>query len=144
MLYAGDSPSGVCAEAFYRGVYRMTWNPKMLRPLPGGHRRVLAWYDADDATPVCVLDDPQELIDHRLRPSSVITRDYTVTQAWALDIFAQGIFAGVSWWSYCDSRSTTVGLWDRTVIRSHGVEELTIAHPALAEAATIVGVRVRS
>jgi hypothetical protein len=144
VLYLGNSKSGVCAEVFYRGIYRLDWNAKMLRPLPSGRRRVLAWYDVGDAVPLCVLDDPGELIRQRLRPSTVITRDYGVTQRWALEIYRQRAFAGISWWSYCDSRWTTIGLWDRSVVTSHGIEELDIHHPALQEAATIVGVRIRS
>lgn len=142
MLYVGDSPSGVCAEVFYRGVYRLNWTPKMLRSLPSGYRRVLAWYDVDDSIRLCALDDPQELLCQGLRPSKVVTRDYSVTQAWALNIYRQQAFAGISWWSYCDSRWTTVGLWDRGVIRKHGTEELDIFHPALTEAARIIGVRI--
>lgn len=144
VLYVGDSPSGVCAEVFYRGVYRLNWNDKMLRPLPNGDRRVLAWYEVDDSTPLCNLDDPAELQQQTLRPSQVITRDYAnVTQPWALRIFEQRRFAGVSWWSFCDARWTTLGLWDLNVITQHGVEELTLDHPAIIEAARIVGVRIR-
>ena len=115
----------------------------MLRPVPSGHRRVLAWYEVGEGA-LCVLNDPRELIRQKLRPSTVITRDYSVTQQWALRIYRQRTFAGISWWSYCDSRWTTIGLWDLSIIRRHEIEELTIHHPALQEAASVVGVRIRA
>jgi hypothetical protein len=144
VLYLGDTRGGVCAEVFYRGAYRLHWSAKMLRPLQSGHRRILAWYDIPNDTPICTLDDLNELLRHNLRPSLVITRDYrNVTQPWALAIFQQKQFSGVSWCSYCDSRWTTVGLWDTSIIRRHGIEELNINHAAIVEAARIVGVRIR-
>ena len=144
VLYAGDSVSGVCAEVFYRGVYRLHWSSKMLRPLPSGHRRVVAWYDIPDTAPICTLDDPAELQRQHLRPSRVIARDYkNVTQPWARTIYLQSQFAGVSWWSHCDARWSTFGLWDIKAIANTGVEQLRIDHPALIEAADAVGVRIR-
>lgn len=142
VLYVGDSASGVCAEVFYRGVYRTNWTMQMLRPLPSGQRRVLAWYEVADNAQICALDNPQTLLKQHLRPSRVITRDYAVTQQWALDIFQQQRYAGISWWSYCDSRWTTLGLWERDIIEQHGYEELTLKHPALIDAAKVVGVRI--
>ncbi len=143
VLYIGDSPSGVCAEVFYRGRYRMNWSASMLRPLKNGHRRVLAWYEVPDATPLCDLDDPKELLRRGLRPSHVITRDYSVTQAWALRIYERGGVTGVKWWSYCDARWAVVGLWNQSIITDSGIEELALDHPAIAGAARIVNVRIR-
>jgi hypothetical protein len=145
VLYAGDSQAGVCAEVFNRGKYRKEWKPEMLRGLPGipSSRRVLAWYDVDDAAAICDLDDPRQLVARTMRPSHVITRDYARSQAWALRLFEEMRWAGVSWWSYHDARWTSVGLWQRTAITSFGFEDLTIDHPALIEAAGVLSIRVR-
>jgi hypothetical protein len=117
----------------------------MLRGLPGvaTARRMLAWYDVDDSASICNLDDPHELLDRGLRPSNVITRDYAQSQAWALRIFAEARWVGVSWWSYHDARWTSVGLWDMNIIGGSGVEELTLDHPALIEAAQVLSIRIR-
>lgn len=141
-LYAGDSGAGVCAEVFYRGKYRITWSDAMLAPLPNGSRRVLAWYDFPDTLPVCDLNDPKELMTRKLRPSDIITRDYSVTQKWALDIFNESRYAGVSWWSYCDARWRTYGLWDRSHVTASGIEYLSLKHPAMIEAAGVLQVRI--
>ncbi len=144
VLYVGDTRSGVCAEVFYRGVYRVAWNAKMLRALPNGHRRVLAWYELHESARLCVLDDPLELQQRRLRPSLVIARDYAITQRWAQSIHQERRFAGIAWWSHCEARWTTAGLWDHDCIESWGFEELRLDHPAIVEAACVVGVRVET
>lgn len=144
-LYLGDSQSGVCAEVFNRGKFRKEWNAEMFRGLPGipTSRRVLAWYDIDDAARICDLDDPAELLARSLRPSNVITRDYAQSQAWALRIFTEALWAGVRWWSYHDARWSSMGLWDRTAITSFGFAELTIDDPAIVEAASVLSIRIR-
>jgi len=141
-FYAGDSGAGVCAEVFYRGKYRIAWSDAMLAPLPNGSRRVLAWYDFPDDLPVCNLNDPKELLARKLRPSDVITRDYNVTQEWALRIFNERRYAGVSWWSYCDARWRTYGLWDRSNVTAFGLEDLSLKHPAMIEAAGVLQVGI--
>jgi len=145
-LYVGDSQAGVCAEVFNRGKYRKEWTADTLRGLPGvpASRRVLAWYELNAAAaPICDLDDPRQLLARSLRPSRVITRDYAQSQAWALRLFAEHHWAGVRWWSYHDSRWASIGLWDRSAIRSFGFEPLTLDHPALIEAAGVLSIRIR-
>jgi hypothetical protein len=145
-LYVGDSPAGVCAEVFNRGKYRTEWVPEMFRGLPvwPASRRVLAWYDLDDAVPICNLDDPAHLTARGMRPSDVITRDYTRSQTWALAIFKEHRWAGVSWWSFHDSRWASIGLWDRRAVTNFGFEELTIDSPAIVEAAAVLSIRIRA
>ncbi len=143
VLYAGDTAEGVCAEIFYRGKYRQEWSSAMLRPLPSGDRRVLAWYDMPDVSSICDLDDPNEIQRRRLRPSRIITRDYTITQAWALRIYERNAFVGIKWWSYCDGRWGTLGLWDRTTITVGDIEELSVSHAAIVGAARAMNVRIR-
>jgi hypothetical protein len=141
-LYVGGSPAGVCAEVFYRGKFRSQWTDAMLAPLPNGSRRVLAWYEFPDSMAICDLNDPKELLARKLRPSDIATRDYTVTRQWALNIFREKRYIGVSWWSYCDALWATYGLWDRDAINKYGFEELTLAHAAMIEAASVMDVAI--
>jgi hypothetical protein len=142
-LYVGDSRAGVCAEVFNRGKYRQQWSVEMLRGLPSlpGSVRALAWYDFDDATPICNLDDPAELSARALRPSLVATRDYEVSRAWALKLFDLRRWSGVRWWSYHDARWASLGLWN-PVSLAHGIEALTIDDADLQTAADILKIRL--
>ncbi|MDQ2679695.1 MAG: RES family NAD+ phosphorylase [Candidatus Eremiobacteraeota bacterium] len=145
-LYVGDSAAGVCAEAFNFGRYRLRWTSEMLRGRPDipGSYRALAWYDLEDATVLCNLDDPSELLAQSLRPSEIITRDYAQSQAWALRLFQQRKWRGLRWWSYHDARWASVGLWSRDIIKAHGVERLTMSNPALSEAADVLKIELRA
>jgi len=137
-LYASDSPAGACAEAFGS---LPTWRGSMLRGRPDlpGSVRALAGIDVPDDVAPCALDDPRRLLALDLRPSLVLTRDRAVTQAWARRLFRSQRWAGVSWWSYYDSRWTSVGLWARDRIRLAHVETLTgLDDPALREAAEVL------
>jgi hypothetical protein len=144
VLYAGSSPVGVCAEVFYRGSHRQQWNAGMLRPLPRGERRVLASYELSDRAPICDLNDPREMIRQGLGPPAIATRERRVTQAWASRIFSKHAFYGIAWWSHCDARWTTFGVWDRSAIASFGIAELSLTHPAIVEAAEIMDVRIQA
>jgi len=143
-LYVGDSPAGACAEVFNRGRYRTEWRTEMLRGLPNmpTSRRALAWYDVADAALICDLDDPRVLTARSLRPSNIATRDYAKSQAWALRIHGERRWAGVRWWSYHDARWASIGLWNHSVITTHGTEALTLDHPALIEAAAVLSIRI--
>lgn len=144
VLYVGDAPAGVCAEAFNVGKYRTGFSAAMLRGHPSlpNSVRALVSYEVAEPLAYCNLDDPRELIAQSLRPSIVVTRDYTISQAWALKIFHQNRWAGVGWWSYHDGRWTSMGIWDRDVITDFDVEPLTIEHPAIAEAASVLSIPV--
>lgn len=143
VLYVGDSPAGVCAEVFYRGAHRLKWNADML-PLRRYPQlvRSLAWYELPDDAPIANLDDPHRLIEFELRPSNVITRDYSQSQAWALRIFERRAFGGIAWWSFNDARWKSAGLWNIDLITDSGTERLTIDHPALAEAAAVLDIKL--
>jgi hypothetical protein len=138
VLYLGDSPAGVVAEVFGR---RYQWEPGMFRGLPmlPGSAHALATYEVPDQYAICDLDDPHQLIEVELRPSRVITRDYEVTQAWALDLYRRGRWSGVRWWSYYDSRWMSIGLWDLTSIQCVETAPLTLEHPAVLEASSVLG-----
>jgi len=143
VLYVGDSPAGVCAEVFYRGAHRIKWTASMLPLRRYPHLiRSLAWYELADTAPICNIDDPKTLLEFDLRPSQIITRDYTQSQAWALRLFQTDRFIGTSWWSFNDARWKSAGLWQTDDIANMGVDVLTIDHPALAEAASVLDVRI--
>jgi RES domain len=116
----------------------------MLRPHRSNPRlvRSLAWFDVEDATPISDLDDPNELLLRRLRPSQVITREYSHAQAWALSIFHSATVAGIRWWSYHDARWASLGLWDLSVIAGFGAKPLSLTDPEIKDAADILSIQV--
>lgn len=136
-LYLGDSPAGAVAEAFG---WAPRWDAGLFRGPPSlpGSIRALVRYELPEATSVCDLDDAERLVDLGLRPSSVVTRDRAVTQAWALSLFESGSFVGVRWWSYYDPGWGSYGLWDHSRLALKGVQVLTAAHPAVREAAEVL------
>ncbi len=143
VLYVGDSPAGVCAEVFYRGAHRTKWEATMLPLRRYPHLiRSLAWYDVHDGAPIADLDDPHRLIEFELHPSTVITRDYSQSQAWALRIFDRNEFNGIAWWSFNDARWKSAGLWNLEIVAAYGADPLTIDHPAMIEAAAVLDVRI--
>jgi hypothetical protein len=84
------------------------------------------------------LDEPKALLDRGLRPSRVVTVERRITQAWALRIFDESAWSGVSWWSYWDPRWTTFGIWHAEAVRVARVEPLTMQSRALREAAEVL------
>jgi hypothetical protein len=135
-LYASDSPAGAIAEAFGN---HATWTHQLLqgRRDLSGSVRAIAELDAEKAD-VLDFDDPRELVRRRLRPSTVVTRDRTVTQRLALDIFKEKRWAGARRWSRYDSRWGAFGLWALAEVRTLKVTHLIADHPALIEAAAIL------
>jgi RES domain len=129
-LYASDNPDGSIAEAFGRFD---VWDSAVIEadpatPLLPGSRFALATYEISDTVALRSLDDARALLDQGLRPSQVVTRDRTVTQAWAARIQATMHFVGVGWWSYYDPTWQSIALWD-------------IAHLTLIDAPRALSVR---
>ena len=121
MLYASTSLAGAIGEAFGN---LAEWSPRLfVTPAHPGGTRALAVYELEDR--LLDPDDPKALLDRDLRPSRIVTRDRTVTQRWALGIFEEGRWAGVSWWSFWNPAWASCGVWsiDRLVLV--GVEPLT-------------------
>ena len=78
----------------------------------------------------------------RLKPSRVATRDRSVTQPQALDLYRRHPdAAGLQWWSRGEAMWTHITLFDRTapILRLIGARELTLEHPVLREAANLFG-----
>ena len=135
-LYCGSTPEAAVAEAFGRFP---VWNASMLRR-PDGRRYAIAGIDcnAQDAGGFVYynLDDAAHLVDESLRPSQVVTRDRSVTQAWALRIFEKRGYDGVAWWSYYKPEWRSIALWNRARLRLHDVPiALSVNNAALRSAA---------
>ena len=133
-LYLGTAAAGAVAEAFGRFA---RWGDYLLEH-PQGFTRRLVSYDTREEVAVLDLDDASELVRLDLRPSQVVTREREVTQAWALRVFEEGRWGGVSWWSYYDARWSSVGLWANQGLRINAIETLTGDHPAVVEAAAVL------
>jgi hypothetical protein len=131
VLYASRSPVSVVAEVV-----------RALR-LHRIARRDLVFEDRPLA--LASLDDPTELASRRLRPSTVATRKREVTQAQAVALYEQG-HSAFAWWSTIEASWINVTLFaDRAVPHlsmAGEPEPLTLDHPALMEAAEVVGVTI--
>jgi len=141
VLYLSDAAAGAIAEAFGRFP---EWTPGILEggpSLPGSARAIARYRLADDA-PICNLDDVEQLRSLALRPSDIVTRDYTRSRAWARRIYEQGKWSGVRWWSYYDPAWFSYGLWDVKALTLAEVTPLTLDHPALEEASRTIVRRV--
>lgn len=138
VLYLGDSAAAAMAEAFG---WSPTWSAGLFRGTPAlpGSTRALVEYDVPDSSDICDLDDARRLVTLGLKPSQVVTRERSVTQAWAVAIYRQGRFAGVRWWSYYDPRWGSFGLWRTEGIRVRRVTQLDdIEQPDFVAAAEVL------
>lgn len=140
-LYLSDRPLSCVAEQFaaFRGQRLL---PSMLtrRGLP----LALARFAIVGSVRFVDLDDPVVLTRERLRPSQVATRDRSVTQPQALAVYRRRkSVAGLCWWSTWEAQWRNVTLFDRAVpqLTLESVEMLTLAHPAVQEAAEWFGLR---
>jgi hypothetical protein len=75
-----------------------------------------------------------------LRPTQIVTRNLTVTQAWGHRIWSETeprtrdhAWQAASWWSYHRPIWTVLASWLRPELV--GVEPLDLEHPALVDAA---------
>lgn len=142
VLYLGDTAAGAIAEAFG---WASVWDAGLFRGAPSlpGSVRALASYTLDDDHAVCDMDDTHRLVELELRPSQVVTRDRSVTQRWAAELFSQDRFVGVRWWSYYDARWGSLALWHADLLTVTDVEVLDdVAQPDFVEAAEVLA-RVR-
>ncbi|MGH9480764.1 MAG: RES domain-containing protein [Terriglobales bacterium] len=137
-LYLSDAAAGAVAEKFGR---LSSWDEAMLAPpmLMPSSQWALAEYQLSPGLPVCNLDDARRLLELRLRPSEVVTRNYQRTRAWAQRLYLDGRFAAVRWWSYYESEWGSWGVWEIHRLRVVRIEALDLAHPALRAAAQVLG-----
>jgi len=131
VLYASDSPVGAIAEAF--GNHSVWTEELFVIPAFPQARRSLATYEVEDIGSLD-LDDARNLLDRRLRPSDVVTRDRKRTRRWALSIFAEREWDGIRWWSARDPDRGAYGLWNIGLLRVLDVTPLNLDHVAVVEA----------
>jgi hypothetical protein len=141
VLYLSDAAPGAIAEAFGRFP---EWTPAILAGAPAmpGSARALATYEMSADLRLCDLDDAGRLVSLRLRPSEIVTRDYSKTRAWARTIYDQHTWAGIRWWSFYDSQWGSVGLWDIAGLRLRDVRVLRLDDPDLLTASRTIVRRV--
>ncbi|MDQ4006041.1 MAG: RES domain-containing protein [Actinomycetota bacterium] len=110
-----------------------------------GFPRAIAAVNESDVTGIVDLDDPANLEARALRPSIVATRDRRTTQSIATRVWEEGA-SGLEWWSTIEASWINVTLFaERTVDRLVVVDEpevLTSDHPAVVQAARMVGLEV--
>jgi hypothetical protein len=141
VLYVSDAAAGAIAETFGRFP---EWAPAMLAGSPAlpGSVRALATYRLTTETRVCDLDDPAQLLARNLRPSDVVSREYSRTRGWARRVHGERRWIGVRWWSYYDARWASMGLWDVGGLALDTVRPLRLDDPALVEASRIIVRRI--
>lgn len=141
VLYLSDAASGAIAEAFGRFP---EWPPSILRGSPSlpGSVRAIARYRLPGDAPLCDLDDPKQLQRLGLRPSDVVSRDYSRSRAWARRIYEQRAWIGIRWWSYYDPRWASIGLWDHDRLELEEARPLRLDDPALIEAGSTIARRI--
>jgi hypothetical protein len=141
-LYLADRAVSCVVEqlAAFRG-QRLTASILRRRGLP----LALATIQLNEAATLLDLDDPAVLRRERLRPSRVATRDRSVTQPQALTLYRRHPdLAGLRWWSTWEALWTNVTLFERATpaLNLESVDELTLDHATVLEAAELFGLRV--
>ncbi len=138
-LYLADRPVSAAVEqlARFRG-QRLSDAMLRRRGLP----LAIATVELPDDADVVDLDEPRVLRAERLRPSLVATRVRRLTQEYALALHERHAgAAALRWWSVFESLWANLTVFDRAArsLRVREVEPLSLAHPAVAEAADLLG-----
>ena len=111
--------------------------------LIGGARLALATFEDAALDRLVDLDDATELVHRDLRPSMVATRDRTVTQRIALQVFEEGML-GLCWWSTLEASWTNVTLFAERaaplLVPLGPPEVLSVGLPVVQSAAQRIGV----
>jgi hypothetical protein len=141
VIYAGDREAGAVAESFGRFP---EWTAAILEGSPtlAGSARAVARLRLDDRAKLCDLDNPGQLAARGLRPSDVVSRDYTRTREWARRIYHEGSWVGVRWWSYYDPRWSSCGIWETGRLSLVDVRVLRLDDAAVVEAARTIARRI--
>lgn len=141
--YLSRTAAGAIGETFGN---LAQWSESMFEtPFLPDARRALAVFEVADDLPLLNLDDAQVLASRGIRPSQVVIRNTAFTQPLALKIFREQNqdgsprWAGLRWWSFHRPSWENVALWERpdgpAALRIVRVEPLTLAHPAVVDAA---------
>jgi hypothetical protein len=139
-LYAALEPISAIAEsmAAFRGSGSL--HPSMLRR--GGRALHLGKLVLADDAVILDLDDPRQLLQERLRPSRVATRDRPTTQEQAARLYrAHAEVAAVRWWSTIESMVTNLTIFDRAgkMLALEQSRPLAIDGPEVLAAADLLG-----
>ena len=140
-IYVSRSPVSAVAERLrrFRGRPIVEEYLRWERQLP----YAIVSFDDRAVSDLVDLDDPRNLEARGLRPSTVATATRKVTQRYARAIHAEGA-AGLEWWSTIEASWINVTLFAERVastLRPGGPPEaLALDHPAVREAAEVVGV----
>ncbi len=139
-LYLSSSAVGAVSEAFGRfDAWTQTIFANRDRPY------ALATCELPDQAAICNLDDAGRLLAYDLRPSQVVARERTVTQAWAARIHQSKRWIGIAWWSRYDSQWQSLALWNRKQLRLQQYPEvLSAEHTAVQEAAELLPRRLET
>jgi RES domain len=145
-LYVSRAPISAVAEALapFRGTGTLA--PAMLVRSGLGLALVELELELDDDGGLLDLDDPRVLIRTELRPSQVATDVRSVTRTYAARLFDEHPHAiGLRWWSTLEAGLANVTLYDRAASRLKilAVDRLTLAHPAVRDAAELLGLALR-
>ncbi len=142
-LYVSHDPVSAVAEALAPFRASGTLSQGMLER--AGLPLALARLELDDRARLVDLDDPRVLVSSGLRPSLVATRARAVTQAYAARLFDGTPDAvGLRWWSTLEASLINFTLFDRVAphLSVGDVDQLTLAHPTVVEAAELLGLAV--
>ncbi len=134
-LYVSDTEvAGVVEQlAQFRG---MRLAPQMLSR--AGLRLALASIELDDEAEVIDLDEPLVLAGEGLRPSLVATRERSITQPQALELYRRhAAAAALRWWSVHESLWANVTVFDRAapMLQLVDVRTLELDDSVVVEAA---------
>lgn len=139
-LYVAEEAVSAVAEllAPFRGTGKLL--PSML--VRYGRPLALAALELAEGAMVVDLDEPATLLATGLRPSQVATRKRTLTQRQAADVYESHPKAlAIRWWSTLESSWINWTLFDRAedALEATKVDELTVEHPVVHEAAELLG-----
>jgi hypothetical protein len=141
-LYLADRAQAAIVEQLARfRTQRLTGALLRRRGLP----LAIAELELDSGAELVDFDDPRVLSREKLRPSIVATRARHTTQPQALAIHEKHPeAAGLRWWSTYESTWANLTLFERAadLLRVKSTHVLTLADPALVDAAQFFGLQV--
>lgn len=107
-----------------------------------GRELALAEMELAAGTKLVDLDGPTVLVAEMLRPSGVATRQRSVSQSCAIELFSRHPdAAGLRWWSTLEASWLHVTLFDRALdsMSLADVQVLSVQHQAVHDAAEFLG-----
>ena len=138
--YFSRSAAGAVAESFYS---KRQWIPEVFLT-PAGDPRAIAEFEFPEEGFVD-LDDATTLLRLGLRPSHVVIPNLRLTQGIGRDLFEEesADHVGLSWWSSQLPSETSVLIWGSggtppPGLRLVGIQSLSVEHPAVVEAASML------